>query len=226
VHRKLLPDNRLHVVPVPFKVAAGHHVELRLRWLAAATAPRLHLRGVHVRHALRGVPVALPFNRRGIASVPGDGSIDGVGSTLDAATIPGTLDVAFHHFVAGGAGANVLEGGGGEVSVAAARYATLALLGFAVDGTQSDQTFILRYMDGTSSTVTRSLSDWVAAAPQSDERVALPLPHRFSASGKEYGDFHLFLYELPVDPTRTLRAFVLPPSSKVKIVSATLEGIP
>jgi hypothetical protein len=221
-----LPDHRLHVVPVPFHAAAGHHVELRVRWLAAATAPRLRLRGVHVRHALRGVAVALPFNRRGITNVPGDGSIDNVGSTLDAALIPGTMDVAYHHFAIANGGNNVLEGGGGEVTVAAGRYATLALLGFAVDGQQSDQTFTLRYDDGSSGTLTRSISDWVAAAPLADERIALALPHRFSASSKEYGNFHLFLYELPVDPARTLRGFVLPPSSKVKILGATLEGVP
>jgi hypothetical protein len=158
-----------------------------------------------------------------MGTVPGDGSIDGV-SSLDLGLLGATLRVGNDTFTLGQAGNNVLQGGAGSVSVPSRNYASLELLGFAVNGTQASQGFTVTYADGTSQAITQSLSDWTSAAPQIGEQIALALPYRWSTTAKEYGNFHLFRYSIPVDGARMLSGFTLPSNSKVKILGATLLG--
>jgi predicted alpha-1,6-mannanase (GH76 family) len=212
---------------VPFHADVAGRFELRARWLAAATAPRLRLRGVHVRRAAVETPVALPFNVRALGTGPGDGAADAVGSALDLTRVTAALGGAgatFDHFTLGGAGKNGLAGGAPEIAVAAGRYRSLAVLGFAVGGNQVDQPFTLLYADGTSQVVTRSFSDWISPAPLPEERIHLALPYRWSRTAKEYGNFHLFRYDVPVDPTRPLRAIRTPAPASVVLLAATLTA--
>jgi len=41
-------------------------------------------------------------------------------------------------------------------------------------------------------------------------------------TSKEYGNFHLFRYSIPVDGARMLASFTLPANANVKILGATL----
>jgi predicted alpha-1,6-mannanase (GH76 family) len=207
---------------IPFHAVAGHHWDLRTEWAASATAPRLSVRGVYVRHAVTQTEVSLPFDQRGLSAVPGDGSIDGSGSAIDLALLGPTLATGDVTFMVGQAGNNVLQGGGANVPVTVGKYGSLELLGLATNGPQIGQGFKLTYADATTQVVTRSVSDWVDAVPQADERVGLALPYRWSTTRKEYGNFHLFRYSLPVDPSRMLSGFTLPANANVKILGATL----
>jgi hypothetical protein len=171
----------------------------------------------------------LPFNVRALGSAPGDGAADAVGSALDLARVTaaaGAPGATFDRFTLGGAGKNALAGGAPEVPVAAGRYQALAVLGFAVGGNQLDQPFTLLYADGSSQVVTRSFSDWIAPTPLPDERIHLALPYRWSRTGKEYGNFHLFRHAIPVDPARPLRAIRTPASASVVLLAATLTAAP
>lgn len=212
---------------VPFHADAAGRFELRVRWLAAATAPRLRMRGVHVRRAAVETPVVLPFNVRAMGTAAGDGSADATGGALDLTRVTSALaalPAAFDHFTLGGAGKNALAGGAPEIAVASGRYQSLAVLGFAVGGSQADQALTLLYADGSSEVLTRSFSDWISPAPLPEERIHLALPYRWSRTGKEYGNFHLFRYGIPVDPTRTLRAIRTPVSASVVLLAATLRA--
>jgi predicted alpha-1,6-mannanase (GH76 family) len=224
VRRSTFPNTRFQRIPLAFTAPEGHHWELQTQWLAAPTAPRLRVRGVHVRRAAAQTTVGLPFDARGIGAAPGDGSIDAAGSTLDAALLGATLDAGYDHFVLGQAGSNVLQGGGGAVALPAGKYASIALLGLAVGGDQLDQTFTVAYADGTSSAVTQSISDWTTPTPKAGERIARAMPYRWSATAKEYGNFHLFHYAIPLDAARTARSLTLPANASVKILAATLVG--
>jgi hypothetical protein len=214
---------------VPFRADVAGRFELRVRWLAAPTVPRLRLRGVHVRRAAVETPVALPFNVRALGSGPADGAADATGSALDLARVTaslGALGASFDHFTLGGAGKNALAGGAPEIAVAAGRYRALAVLGFGVGGNQLNQTFTLLYADGSSQVVTRSFSDWISPTPLPDERIHLALPVRWSRTGKEYGNFRLFRHVVPVDPARSLRAVRTPASASVVLLAATLTAAP
>ena len=46
------------------------------------------------------------------------------------------------------------------IPLPAGNYATLNLLGAAAHGSQTNQRFVVTYTDGTTTTITQSLSDW------------------------------------------------------------------
>jgi hypothetical protein len=48
------------------------------------------------------------------------------------------------------------------------------------------------------------------------------MPYRWSKTAKEYGNFHVFHYCLPVDGAKELVSFSLPNNANVKILAATL----
>jgi predicted alpha-1,6-mannanase (GH76 family) len=226
VSRTRFATTKFQPFAVPFHAVAGHRWDFRALWAASPTAPRLHVRAVYVRNAVTETAVVLPFNQRGIGAAPGDGSLDGVGSVLDSALLGTQMDVGFDQFVIGQSGNNVLQGGGAQVPVPAGTYGSLEILGLAINGTQAAQAFTMAYSDGSSQAVARSLSDWTGAVPQTEERIATCMPYRWSTTAKEYGNFHLFQYSLPVDTTRTLSAFTLPENPNVKVLAATLVSSP
>jgi hypothetical protein len=221
VSRSQFATTRFQTFGVPFHALAGHHWDLQTQWAASPTAPFLRIRGVYVQQAVTETAVTLPFNQRGMGTAPGDGSIDG-SSSLDLGLLGATVTIGSDTFTLGQAGNNVLQGGSGSVPVPSGSYASLELLEFAINGTQASQAFTLTYADGTSQTVTQSLSDWTSAVPQIGEEIALALPYRWSMTGKEYGNLHLFQCSLPVDATRMLSGFTLPSNANVKILGASL----
>jgi predicted alpha-1,6-mannanase (GH76 family) len=222
VHRSLFATTMFQTFAVPFHAVAGHHWDLRTQWLAAPNAPRMHVRGVYVRSAAQETPVTLPFNQRGLGAAPADGSLDSAGSALDLALVGTKVTSAYDSFTIAQSGNDVLQGGGPQVAVPSGQYASLELLGLAINGTQAAQNFAVAYADGTSQTVVRSMSDWTSPTPQASEQIALCMPYRWSTTAKEYGNFHLFQYSLPIDSTRGLHGFTLPANANVKIVAATL----
>ncbi len=224
VSRKDFPNIRYKTFALPFRAYSGYHYDFLTQWLSGSDAPRLTQRGVYVRKATSEQVVALPFNARGMSTVPGDAALDGVGSALDLSLIGAERQVALHHFTFGNAGNNVVEGGGGEIEVPVGQYRSLELLLLATNGTQVDQQFTIAYVDGTSEVVTRSISDWIAFTPQPDERIAFNLPYRWSTTDKQFGNFHVFHHSFPLSGQKPVRAFTLPPNPNVKLLAATLSA--
>jgi predicted alpha-1,6-mannanase (GH76 family) len=221
VQRTQFATARFQTFAVPFHAVAGHHWDLQTQWAASSTAPRMSIRGVYVQPAVTETAVTLPFNQRGLGTVPGDGSINGLGS-LDLALLGATFTVGNDTFTLGQTGNNVLQGGGASVPVPPGNYASLELLGFAVNGTQANQGFTVTYADNTSQVVTLSMSDWTSAVPQTGEQIALALPYEWGSTAKQYGNYHLFQYSLPLDGTSVLSGFTLPSNANVTILGATL----
>jgi predicted alpha-1,6-mannanase (GH76 family) len=214
----------LQTFAVEFQAFEGYHYDFLTEWRAAPASPRLTQRGVHLRRVSTDTAVTLPFDVRGLGPLPSEVSLLGAGEGLDSATIGGQREVFYHSFVFGDAGNNVLQGGGADVAVPAGQYESLELLLFAVDGTLPGQVFTLTYADGTTQTVTRSISDWLSASPQADERIAFNLAHRWSASGYLFGNYHVFHHSLPLDPSKNLQSFRLPASAAIKVLAATLSA--
>ncbi len=226
VKRSDFSSTSLRTFAVPFHAYSGDHYDVSTEWLAAPSAPRLVERGVSLRRAASELQLSLPFNQRGVGAMPGDGSLDAAGSSLAQPLLGVARSFFSHAFTFGSAGNNVLQGSTAAVPVTAGKYATLQLIGFAVNGTQTGQGFRLDYSDGSSQQVAQDLSDWLSFTPQPNEKIALAMPYRWSKTAREYGNFHLFSYALPVDPQKSLSAFALPNNPNVKILAATLVTAP
>ena len=97
------------------------------------------------------------------------------------------------------------------------------LLAAGVNGSHANQTFVLTYTDGTTTTLTQSVSDWYAAKNYTGESIAVTMAYRIN----QYGviDNHavdLYGYSFAIDSTKTVKSLTLPASRNVVVLAAAL----
>jgi len=226
--RKSFPNVLFQDFSLEFSANSGQSFDFITTWQNSELAPRLTQRSIYVQAATADASITLPFDTRGIGTAPGDASVDGVGSALSAQWLGSAITVAGHSFAFGSSapGAlNVLASNGQNIALPPKAARELHLLLFAVNGTQSGVNFELHYTDHTSASISQSVSDWVASAPQADESYALAAPARWSKTALEYGNFHVFHHVLPLDSTRTLASLTVPTNPNLKILAATLSQV-
>src|SRR6204780_5220395 len=109
------------------------------------------------------------------------------------------------------------------VALPAGQYATLALLGTAVNGNQASQTFTVTYSDGTTSTFTQSLSNWNTPQNYAGEGRAATMAYRDKSSGiKDSRTFYLFGYSFAINSAKTVSSLTLPSNANVVVLAVTL----
>jgi hypothetical protein len=211
--------------PLPFTAPAGHPIDFTVRWPGAG-APRVSLRGVAVLPGARAA-VTLPFDTRGVGTAAGDADLDGLGNAMASAWLPATVTVGLRSYALGptAPGAhNALAANGQTIALPSGVFRAVRVLALATNGTQAAQPFVIAYTDGSTTSHTRSISDWFAAQPQADERIALTMPARWTASGAGYGDIHVYEYVLPIDAGKTAASLKLPAAPHVKVFAASMEA--
>ncbi len=211
-----------------FTAQTGQRVDLVTIYQTSDDAPRLTERAIYVQDATTDSSITLPFDTRGIGTAAGDASVDGVGSAFAAQWLGSPATVAGHTFSFGSTAAgamNVLSANGQSLTLPQKPARELHLLLFAVNGTQSAQTFTVHYADDGTVAITQSVSDWVAAAPQADESYAVSAPARWSKTALEYGNFHVFHHTLPLDPARMPMSVTLPSNASLKLLAATASVV-
>jgi hypothetical protein len=93
----------------------------------------------------------------------------------------------------------------------------------SVNGAQQAQSFKITYTDGTSTTLTQSLSDWFTPSNFPGETKALTMPHRVNAAGQiDNRTFTLYEYSLPLNSAKTVATVTFPPNRNVVILAATV----
>jgi alpha-mannosidase len=149
-------------------------------------------------------------------------SLDGGGFALPAQPLGTSLEWEGVMFRLGPANApDVVTGK--TVALPLGKFASLMMLATGVDGSQKSQTFTVAYADGTSSSFTRSLSDWYSPATFVGESTAASVPYRLSGDGEEDdGPFHIFGYSFDLDSNKPLRSITLPNNRGVVILAMAL----
>jgi hypothetical protein len=109
------------------------------------------------------------------------------------------------------------------ITLPAVKSSKLNLLAASVNGSHANQTFVLTYTDGTTTTLTQSVSDWYAAKNYTGESIAVTMAHRID----QYGgiDNHvvdLYGYSFAIDSTKTVKSLQLPSSRNVVVLAAAL----
>ena len=177
------------------------------------------------------VPLSGSFNQVGIqnngATFPASASLDGGGYALSATLLGSGIAWNGNSFGIGPAGANdVVRGGPGvAIGLPAGQFQSLQFLAMAVNGNQPNQSFTVRYTDGTSSSFTQSISDWYTSQSYSGESTALTMAYRNTSSGgQDKRTFRLYGYSFTLNPGKTVQSLTLPSNANVKLLAVTLVG--
>ncbi len=101
---------------------------------------------------------------------------------------------------------------------------TLFLLATAGSSAEINQPFLVTYTDGTSATTHLSLSPWTNPQSFSGETTGIKTTIADLPDGtQQTGEFNLYLYQIPIDSTRTVATLTLPNNTDV-IVAAVAVG--
>jgi len=112
---------------------------------------------------------------------------------------------------------------GKTVTLPAGKFGSLKVLAVGVNGNQEMQTFTVTYADGTSSSFTRSLSDWASPRSFNGESIAVSMPYRLTADGtKDSRTFYAYAYTFNLDTTKAVRSLSLPSNRDVLVFALTL----
>jgi len=171
------------------------------------------------------VSLASAFNVYGIfsnASAPTNGGLDNNGYAYSSSLLGTSVTWSGVTFALGAAGtADAVSGG--TISLPAGSFPALYLLAAGVNGAQENQTFIVTYTDGTTTTFTQSLSDWGAESSVSGEAIAAAMAYRVTPSKTtQNGPWHLYGYSFPLNAAKTVKSITLPANRNVVVLAVSL----
>jgi hypothetical protein len=173
------------------------------------------------------VSLAAAYNVYGIAnngSAVTNGGLDTLGFAYSENLLGSTVTWNGVTFDLGAVGA-ASGVSGSTIALPSGSYSTLNLLATGVRGDQTNQAFVVTYMDGTTTTITQSLSDWYTPQTYAGESKAVTMAYRVTLSGAEQtGPFYLYGYSFAINSAKTVKSITLPNNRDVVVLAATLSG--
>jgi hypothetical protein len=112
------------------------------------------------------------------------------------------------------------------IPLPAGKYATLHLLGAAAHGAQTNQKFVVTYTDGTTTTITQSLSDWWGPPKDySGESQALKMPYLVTPTGATMKQVvYVYGYSFAINSEKTVKSFSLPANRNVMALAIDVSA--
>ena len=154
-------------------------------------------------------------------AVPG-GGLDGSGDAFGAAAIGTALTWSGSSFVFGAADA-ADAASNTTIPLPAGNFSQVKLLATGIHGSQTAQTFTVAYTDGTTTTITQSVSDWFTPANFAGESLVLAMPYRVLPAGTEDArTFNLYGYDFAINAAKTVKSIRLPGNRNVVVLAVTL----
>lgn len=187
---------------------------------------------VTVREPLPGsAPVSMTYNRIGLVTDGHtfSGGFDNGGYAYPASLIGTRVSWNGVIFTLGNPNVNNVASCNGQVitSATTSQYSSLLLLGAAANGSQTAQSLVIKYSDGTTTTVTQSFSDWANSQRYANESIAASLGYRTHSDGSSDSlQINIYAYNIPLDPTRTFRSITLPRNANVILMAVELANTP
>jgi hypothetical protein len=174
------------------------------------------------------VDLSSEFNLYGIytdGSTYSTGGLDGDGYSYSANLLTASRVYNGELFDFGPANEPDAVGCSGQtVSLPSGQFSSLMLLGTAVQGSQTSQTFTVTYTDGTSSNFVQSLSDWFIPQNYPHEFEGVAMAYRNYENGtKDQRTFNLYAYKFVLNSTKTVQSLTLPDDARVVVLAATVE---
>jgi hypothetical protein len=112
------------------------------------------------------------------------------------------------------------------IPLPAGNYTTLNMLGSAVHGKQANQRFIVTYTDGTTTTITQSLSDWWGPAQNyAGESQVLQTPYLITPTGAKLNYVvHVYGYTFAINSAKTVKSITLPNNRNVVVLAIDVSA--
>ena len=152
-----------------------------------------------------------------------NGGLDGSGDAYSASLTGTSVSWSGATFSLGGAGApNAVSSA--TIALPAGNDSTISLLATGLHGNQLNQTFLVTYTDGTTTSITQSLSDWHTPQSYAGESQALSMAYRLTAGGStDNRAFYLYGYSFSIDSTKAVRSITLPNNRNVVVLAIDLS---
>jgi hypothetical protein len=184
-----------------------------------ALAANVEVAGVPVTAELDGLYNVTAVGVDGETVGPG---IDGNGSAisyLQLSSVPlNELLLAVPPYNVPDAVANV------TVPLPSGQYSTLHLDGLGVNGNQPARALTIKYQDGTSTVISQGFSDWHTFQQYPRESIAVAMTYKLNPDGSQHpGVYHVYQYDIPIDPTKYVSSVTLPETPNVVILSVALK---
>jgi hypothetical protein len=152
-------------------------------------------------------------------AAPIAGGYDGNGNAYPSAVLGSSITFAGSTFKLGTPGA-LDAASNTTIPLPAGNYSAINLLGSGINGNQPAQTFIVTYTDGTTTTITQSLSDWHTPQNYSGESQVLSTPYRITSAGTEQiRTYYVYGYSLALNSAKTAKSLTLPKNRNVVVIA-------
>jgi hypothetical protein len=161
-----------------------------------------------------------------------NGGYDGAGNALSATLLGNAQAVAAatppQTFLFGpGNTPNTITASGQTLTLPQGNYANVSLVGSAVNGNQTNQSFTLHYTNGTSQSYSQSLSDWHTPQGYAGEVTADSMAYELTSTGAQNATAtSLYDYTFATNPALTVASISLPSNANVKIVAINVNVPP
>ena len=166
-------------------------------------------------------------NVYGIANdgtAPVNGGIDTHGYALSATLVGRAITWSGETFPLAGAGA-VDAVSSQTIALPTGNFTSIKLLALGTNGNQVNQSFVVAYTDGTSSTFTQSISDWWGSQNYAGESIALSMAYCLTPTGAQCtGPQYVYGYTFAINSAKTVQSLTLPANRNVVVLSAVLSG--
>jgi len=107
------------------------------------------------------------------------------------------------------------------------QYPSLILLAAAANGNQTSQNLVIKYTDGSSSTITQNFSDWANPQHYQNEFTASSTGYRNNSDGTSgLLTVNIYAYNIPLDPSKTFSSITLSRNSNVILFALKLATLP
>jgi hypothetical protein len=127
------------------------------------------------------------------------------------------------NFALGPANVNDAVINGATIPIPAGKYSYLLMVADMVDNVSPQATFVVNYTDGTNTTATLSLSDWVEVKSTPGESRVACWPYRLSSNGAENPDsVCMDGYSIALDQTKTVSSVTVPNSKYYPVLSMVM----
>lgn len=150
---------------------------------------------------------------------PIKGGLDGYGNGYSAALLGSSISWNGSTFTLGTPG-SLDAVSSATIPLPSGNYTAINLLGTAVNGNQSNQTFVVTYSDGSTASFVQSLSDWYT--PQGfkgETQVAKMADRTTGGGGVQAGPFYLYGYSFALNSSKTAVSITLPNNRNVAILA-------